>query len=107
MAYPVLELDLNLVDDFVQVTIVEGIDTVRYKADRQLMDDVQRIFSERRMYRYKSSYRPKLKVLDGYSWHYSAKFADGESFSSSGNNAWPRGDAFDAIADLVKGYSPE
>ena len=96
-----------MVGDSVQVVVVQETDTARYVADKKLMDDVQRIFSECGMYKYKSSYRPKMRVLDGYSWHYSAKFADGASFASSGNNAWPRGDAFERIAELVKGYSPK
>ncbi|MBP5134855.1 MAG: hypothetical protein ILP24_03735 [Paludibacteraceae bacterium] len=101
-ALPVLELEMHLNGSKVYVNLVQGSDTVRFEADKSLIDEVQRVFAEQKMYKYKPSYSPRFEVLDGYSWRYSAKFADGASFASGGSNAWPSGDALRQIAALVK-----
>ena len=55
-----------------------------------------KIIEEEKMYQYKESYRPLLKVLDGYMWNFSAVFEQGKIYSG-GSNARPKDDGLDRI----------
>ena len=54
------------------------------------------IIKEEKMYKYKEKYRPLLKVLDGYMWHFNARFEHG-SIDSGGSNANPGGEGLNRI----------
>ena len=54
------------------------------------------IIKEEKMYKYKEKYRPLLKVLDGYMWHFNARFEQG-SIDSGGSNASPGGEGLNRI----------
>lgn len=57
-----------------------------------------KIMEEEGMYKYKERYKPLLKVLDGTSWHFEARFEQGEIYSG-GYHAWPKGDGLQRIKD--------
>ena len=68
-------------------------------------DEVQhfrQIIEEERMYAYKERYLPSMQVLDGYSWTFSAKFADGKTIDSHGSNAWPKGNGLANIRSYME-----
>ena len=54
------------------------------------------------MYTYKDSYRPMVRVLDGWSWSFSASFSDGSSISSHGSNSGPSDDGLQQIRELMQ-----
>lgn len=56
-----------------------------------------RIIEEEKMFKYKESYRPAMEVLDGWSWSFDARFADGSSIASHGSNASPSGEGLKRI----------
>ena len=69
-------------------------------------EDVQKfrdIIKEEKMYKYKERYLPLMKVLDGWSWSFTARFSDGSTISSYGSNARPKDDGLDRI----RGYMEE
>jgi len=66
------------------------------------MQAFRQIIIEEKMYNYKTSYLPKFKVLDGYMWHFSAKFADGSKIYSHGSNASPSGSGLSRIRQYMK-----
>ena len=57
-----------------------------------------KIMEEEGMYKYKERYKPLLKVLDGTSWHFEARFEQGEIYSG-GYHAWPNGNGLQRIKD--------
>ena len=59
-----------------------------------------KIIEEEQMYKYKEHYRPLLKVLDGYMWHFSAKFEQGTIYSE-GSNARPKDDGLERIREYA------
>ena len=59
------------------------------------------IIEEEKMYAYKERYRPPMEVLDGESWGFSARFADGSSIYTSGSNAWPEGNGLGRIQSYM------
>ncbi len=61
----------------------------------------RRIIVEEKMYTYKDSYQPKFEVLDGYSWHFTARFADGSKIASHGSNASPGGSGLSRIRQYM------
>ncbi|MBO4564035.1 MAG: hypothetical protein J5720_01215 [Bacteroidaceae bacterium] len=68
-------------------------------------DDVQhfrQIIEEEKMYTYKERYLPSMQVLDGESWTFSAKFADGSSIYTHGSNAWPKGNGLGRIRSYME-----
>jgi len=62
----------------------------------------RQIIIDEEMYKYKKSYLPALDVLDGYSWHFSAKFADGSKIDSHGSNASPGGSGLSRVYEYMK-----
>ena len=59
------------------------------------------IIEEEKMYAYKGRYVPPMEVLDGESWGFSARFADGSSIYTSGSNAWPKGNGLGRIQSYM------
>ena len=64
------------------------------------VDGFVQIIREEKMYQYKEHYKPFFKVLDGYMWHFSAHFEQGEIYST-GSNARPKGDGLERIEKYV------
>jgi len=62
---------------------------------------LRQIIVEEKMYQYKDSYLPIFEVLDGYSWHFTAHFADGSTISSHGSNASPGGNGLSRIRQYM------
>lgn len=67
----------------------------------------RQIIQEEKMYQYKEIYTPMMRVLDGYSWSFSAKFSDGSILSTHGENASPRGDGIARIRSLMMELAKE
>lgn len=67
----------------------------------------RQIIQEEKMYQYKEIYTPMMRVLDGYSWSFSAKFSDGNIVSTHGENASPRGDGIARIRSLMMELAKE
>jgi len=71
--------------------------------DAEAVSKLRTIIENEKMYVFKKNYKPKLEVLDGYSWHFHAAFSDGGEIESSGDNAWPDGGGLGVVhAYLVK-----
>ena len=71
--------------------------------DTEVMKHFRQIIEEEKMYKYKESYTPILKVLDGWHWSFRARFSDGSSIYSHGFNAGPR----DNGLVRIRGYMQE
>lgn len=54
-------------------------------------DKLWEMVEEHKMRNYKSSYTPKMRVLDGYMWKLQAEFAKGERLYTGGDNEMPDG----------------
>ncbi|MBR5087259.1 MAG: hypothetical protein IKX31_09675 [Muribaculaceae bacterium] len=69
----------------------------------QILKEALKIIEEEKMLDYGVSYSldPSIQVLDGYSWEFSAKLADGRSVSSRGRNAEPSGNGLNRISALL------
>lgn len=65
------------------------------------------IIQKEKMYQYKDIYTPMMRVLDGYSWSFYAKFSDGSSISTHGENARPKGEGLARIRNLMTELAKE
>ena len=74
---------------------------IEKKVKAETLADLRAIIKEYKMYKYKEYYLPPFQVLDGYSWSFSAKFSNGESISSGGSNARPRGEGLGALHEYM------
>ena len=54
-------------------------------------EELWKIVKDEKMLKYKDSYTPPMRVLDGYMWHLGVHFAQGEHLYSGGDNAVPDG----------------
>ena len=72
------------------------------KVDAEVMRHFRQIIEEEKMYKYKESYTPLMRVLDGWRWSFSAKFSDGSVISSHGENAGPRDDGLKRIRSYMQ-----
>ena len=68
-----------------------------------ILKEALEIIEQEKMLNYASSYSLKTseRILDGESWSFRAKLADGRSVSSRGSNAWPGGDGLNRISKLL------
>ncbi len=66
----------------------------------EVMKQIEAIYREHKIYNYKERYTPKLKVLDGDMWSYSAHFGK-ESYSSHGSNAGPSDKGLSEINNII------
>ena len=81
-----------------------------YYTKQLTVDEVQQfrqIIEEEKMYKYKESYRPRMEVLDGWGWSFSAKFSDGTKIYSHGSNASPHGNGLARICGWMKELAQE
>lgn len=74
---------------------------VEKKVDASALKRLREIIKENKMYAYKEAYKLFFDVKDGRMWSFHAKFADGQSISSHGSNAWPNGDGLKQIKAYV------
>lgn len=71
------------------------------KVDAAVIQKFRQIIEEEKMYKYKEVYTPMMRVLDGWSWSFSAKFSDGTVISAHGENATPKGDGLARIRNYL------
>jgi len=78
-------------------------------ADTSLMERINEVIREHKIYRYKRSYN-NPDVLDGSSWGFEAQYGDSTStrdtywedrLRSGGSNAWPKDDGLKIIQGIV------
>jgi hypothetical protein len=74
-----------------------------FEVSDTLFDEARKIIEEEEMYKYASDYTAQFNdmILDGYSWHFSAKFESGEAISTGGSNARPSGNGLHRIDSLL------
>ena len=75
--------------------------------DATEVQQFRQIIQEEKMYQYKDIYTPMMRVLDGYSWSFYAKFSDGSSISTHGENARPKGEGLARIRNLMTELAKE
>lgn len=75
-----------------------------YEVSDTLLDKARGIIEEAKMYEYEPSYSPSFegRILDGYSWSFSATFEGGGRLYSHGSNASPKGDGLHRIEKLFQ-----
>jgi len=78
-------------------------DLYEKRIDAEAMNRFRQIIEEEKMYKYKESYTPWLKILDGWGWSFTAAFSNGTEIKSYGSNAHPRGNGLERI----RGYMDE
>jgi hypothetical protein len=71
------------------------------QTDAAALDSVLAIMQKRKVYLYKKSYKPRVEILDGDSWSFSARFESGKRLYSSGSNAYPKNWAFGEITAFL------
>ena len=74
-------------------------------------DELWKLAQQYGMCKYKDSYTPKGRVLDGTMWRISMKFTEGDKLYTGGENAWPSGGGVDKLSDYLesvwKQYRPK
>ena len=83
----------------------------RKKIGKEEMATFKKIILDEKMYKYKEHYRPLFQVKDGHSWRFSAKFSDGSTIHSTGENSKPGGNGLSKIqgylSDLIADATEE
>lgn len=79
-------------------------DTVNIPVKQDVMDKVKKILDDHKAYKFNTSYTTKLRILDGTTWSFSARYSTGESISSGGYMAWPKGNPFKEIKQLLQPF---
>lgn len=74
---------------------------IEKKVNAEVLSDLRDIIKEQKMYKYKEKYLPPFRVLDGYSWSFSARFSDEEVIGSHGSNARPGGDGLGKLQEYM------
>ena len=74
-----------------------------YEVSDSLFDQARTIIEEEKMYEYGTHYSVMMeyRILDGYSWDFSATFEGNEHIVSSGHNASPDGNGLSRIHRLL------
>jgi len=81
-----------------RVTVMVGNDRDRvFETEGSLMDSLEALVRQYRMYRYKGHYEPRMEIMDGDSWSLDLRFTDGSSTSCGGYMAYPPGKGAEAI----------
>ena len=87
-----------------RITVMVGNDRDRvFEEDGTVMDSLQAIVYQYKMYKYDGTYTPKFEVLDGDSWHLYIDFADGEHASCNGYEATPPGKGREGLG-MIEGF---
>ena len=74
------------------------------RGPEDLLDRVAGIVAKYRLYRLKTSYRPRMEVLDGVMWFAAIGYEE-DSIYSGGSNAWPpakQSAGIDAINAMIE-----
>ena len=83
----------------------------RKKIGKEEMATFKKIILDEKMYKYKEHYRPLIQVKDGHFWRFSAKFSDGSTIHSTGENSQPGGNGLSKIqgylSDLIADATEE
>ena len=79
----------------------------RKQLDATEMQQFRQIIESEKMHKYRETYRPVLRVLDGWQWSFKAKFSDGSVIYSHGSNASPRGEGLARIRNLMAELAKE
>ncbi len=91
-------------DGRTRVTVMVGNDRDRvFVEDGSVMDTLEALVMEYKMYKYDKTYTPKFDILDGDSWHLYQHFSDGSSASCGGYEATPPGKGAEGLAKIA-GY---
>lgn len=118
MAQPTYDFSMKRLDDktceiaYFNHDVEPRIENYEYVLDTvvkpiALMDSVEAIVRESKMWNYKERYKPVFEVMDGDSWSLSFKFEGQElPFSSSGYCAGPKGDGMHNVIQLLKPHLP-
>ena len=78
---------------------------LKMTAGSELMQELERIYAEHKLYRWEGYSKTDTGVLDGSGFSLFISFNDGSDMSASGDNAWPEGyNAF--ITDLAQVLAP-
>ena len=79
------------------------------KDSERFLNEALKIIEQENMLEYKESYtfktEPGERILDGYSWTFTAKMKDGQSVSSHGRNAEPDGNGLNKIGALLREHA--
>lgn len=105
MKQPIIYYELTVKDGVATLKNASGRDeedAISRQVDISIVDSLQQIIAEEKVMKYKSSYTPHFRVLDGYSWYLDIVFSDDTYKMSSGSNAWPDGEGLHRITELFK-----
>ena len=88
-----------------RITVMVGNDRDRvFEEDGSVMDSLEAIVLQYKMYKYDRQYTPKFDILDGDSWHLYLHFAE-ENTSCGGYEAYPPGKGAEAIGKIEGFFS--
>ena len=91
----------RLEDGRTRITVMVGNDRDRvFEEDGSVMDSLEAIVYEYKMYKYDKTYTPKFEILDGDSWHLYMDLADGTHASCSGYEATPPGKGGEGLGKI-------
>lgn len=106
MAQPYDDIDVRLseVGDscIVKLFVLDEGMFYTYHVDTLLLQKINSIIAEHKIYSYKNHYQSLLEILDGDTWSCSAHYADGYYITSGGYHAWPDDDGLKIINSLIK-----
>ena len=87
-----------------RVIVMVGNDRDRvFIEDGAVMDSLETLVMDYRMYKYDKQYTPKFDILDGDSWHLYMDFSDGQHSSCGGYEAYPPGKGAEGLKK-IEGY---
>lgn len=81
--------------------------TVRKKASRALIRDLQELVEKGEVFSYAPSYEPKEEVCGGYVWELEIQMKDGRSVRSYGHSAQPANSILEDLESLLNKYLEE
>jgi len=66
-------------------------------------DELWQLADRHKMYKYKDSYSPIGRILDGVMWHLEMNFTTGKELYTGGDNAWPNGGGINELDKYLQG----
>ena len=100
-ANPELEYIFDRLDDgryLAKCTIYESSKSAY--CDKEVADEIYKILKEGKIVKYKTYYRPRLNIKDGYTWSFKVKFMNGESINTEGHQSKPHD--FSAVSNTLE-----
>ena len=93
-------------DGHTRVIVMVGNDRDRvFIEDGAVMDSLESLVLDYRMYKYDKQYTPKFDILDGDSWHLYLDFSDGKHSSCGGYEAYPPGKGAEGLKKIIGYFS--